>query len=153
MIFLKRLNKLHRQWASAFSAILLLSSVPNTAKADPAPEIFYGATIEGAQLDASDIGETSMLRFRIVNDGAEPLILLGATSDDFGRSKILAYTSHATPVDLESVAVPIEEELGLDSFHLTIELSELKTKFRAGQIITLNLAFVRGEIPIQAHVH
>ena len=89
----------------------------------------------------------------LVNEGTEPLTLLGVTSEQITESRILGQTSHGTPESLGSINIPVEETLDLQSFHLKIELSGMKRSYVSGQVVTLNLAMVRGEFPINAHVH
>lgn len=123
------------------------------ARADLVPEIYYGATIKDARAQASAAGGNSELRLRIINDGAEPLIFLGVQSEFITRSKILAHTSRGKFRPLGSVRIPVEEELDLNTNHMVVELSGLKVPFTAGQVVTLNLSFVSGVIPIEVHIH
>ena len=132
---------------------LLAMAASTTAIADAAPENLYGLRIEDARVAAAQVGGGSVLRVRIVNEGAEPLLFLGAKSKEFGTSIILARTQHSHPAVPESVTVPVEESLDLASHHLLVKLSGLRREFNAGETVSLNLSFLRGTVPIQAHVH
>ena len=129
----------------------IVDSLP--ASADAIPDQYSGVTITDATAQAAPSGGNSVLRFRLVNEGTEPLTLLGVTSEQITESRILGQTSHGTPESLGSINIPVEETLDLQSFHLKIELSGMKRSYVSGQVVTLNLAMVRGEFPINAHVH
>lgn len=138
--------------ATVISALLAMAA-STAAIADAAPENLYGLRIEDARVAAAQVGGDSVLRVQIVNEGAEPLLFLGAQSEIFGASIILARTQHSGPAVLESVTVPVEETLDLASNHLLVKLSGLRREFNAGETVSLNLSFLRGTVPIQAHVH
>jgi len=123
------------------------------ARADLAPEKYYGVSVEDASAQASGAGGNSVLKLRIVNEGTEPLIFLGVVSERITNSRILAKTDDKTRRVFESVRIPADEELDLISSHLVVELLDLKSPFRSGETVTLKLSFPRGDIPIDIHIH
>ena len=138
------------------AALFLLApamAVSSAPIADPPPDYLYGLVIDSVRVDSAPTGGATILRVRIVNDAAEPLILLGAEAQSVGASRILARTQHAGRAVLDSITIPSEEMLDLGSNHLLIELSNLKRPFRKGETISLALSFLRGTVPIEAHVH
>jgi len=124
-----------------------------SANADALPDRYSGVSITDATVRAGSSGGSSELRFRLVNEGTEPLTLLGVTSGYITESRILARTGHETSEYLGSINIPVEETLDFRSFHIKMELTGLNRNFVPGQIVTLKLAMVHGEIPINAHVH
>lgn len=146
-------RKLRRIALSAMINILFAMAASTAAIADAAPENLYGLTIEDARVTAAQLGGDTVLRIRIVNDSAEPLVFIGAESEEFRASKILARTQHDGPAVLESVPIPVEETLDLASNHLLLKLSGLRREIQSGETVSLNLSFLRGSVPIQAHVH
>ena len=128
-------------------------AVSGTAIADPPPDDRYGLVIASVRVESAPAGGATILRARIVNDAAEPLILLGAEAKSVGTSRILARTRHAGRAVLDSITISSEEMLDLGSNHLLIELSDLKRPFRNGETVSLALSFLRGTVPIEAHVH
>ena len=143
----------HRLRCLAICLSLLATAVSHTAVADAVPESIYGLTIEDVRVEAAPIGENTVIRLRIINDGAEPLMFIGVESENITASRILARTQHHAPATLESVTIPVEETLDLSSNHLFVELSGLRHAFKVSETVTLKLSFLRGTVPVQAHVH
>ena len=85
----------------------IVDSLP--ASADAIPDQYSGVTITDATAQAAPSGGNSVLRFRLVNEGTEPLTLLGVTSEQITESRILGQTSHGTPESLGSINIPVEE--------------------------------------------
>ena len=75
------------------------------------------------------------------------------SDDDAPVARKIARTQHAGRAVLDSITIPSEEMLDLTSNHLLIELSNLKRPFRKGETVSLALSFLRGRVPIEAHVH
>jgi copper(I)-binding protein len=131
-------------------AIMLMAPV---ARADASPERFGDVTIIDAAVQSAPQGGNSEVRFRLVNESAESLTIIGVDSGLVSGSKILARTGHGQMVDLGSISVPAEETLNLHSSHLKIELTNVKRELQTDDVISLNLVLMRGTIPFKAHVH
>lgn len=134
------------------ASFIVLIAVSNV-KADSTPDTYNEVTITDVTVSSAPSGGKSELRFRLTNESAENLTLIGVTSQHISDAAILAQTSHGTPVKLSSFPILTEETLDLYSSHLKIELSGLKERFVSGTIVPLTLNLLRGGIPIFAHVH
>ena len=133
--------------------IIFTTTAPNLHANPMMPDRYNAVTITNVIILAAPPGGNSALRFRLVNESAETLVLIGVTSEYISGAKILAQTRHKTPAGLGSISIRPEETLDLHSSHLKILLTGLKKGFLQGQIVPLTLDMSRGRIPIHAHVH
>lgn len=132
---------------------LVLMTIVSDLHADAIPDRYGAVTVTDAMVGAASSGKNTILRLRLVNESSETLTVMGVASEQISGARILAATSHGVPEDLGSISILAEETLDLHSAHLKIELIGLKQHFHRGQVIPLTLTLLRGDIPINAHVH
>lgn len=142
----------HLSYGIGLASFLVLIAASNV-KADSTPGTYNEVTITDVIVSIAPSGGKRKLRFRLTNETAENLTLIGITSQHISDAAILAQTSHSVPVKLSSFPILTEETLDLYSSHLKIELSGLEESFVSGTIVPLTLNLLRGGIPIFSHVH
>lgn len=153
MIRIKLVKSIRRLTTRLRWLPLIILTTASSVSADSIPDVYNAVTIEDAVVLAAQTGGNSELRFRLVNESSENLILIGVTSESVSDASILAQTGHGLSEKLASIPVRAEETLDLHSSHLKIELTGLKRNFLRGELVPLTLVMLRGGIPIIAHVH
>ena len=101
----------------------------------------------------AEVGDRSKLQFRLVNHGYDPVYLLGVDSPVATHARIVARISHHDTTIIESVAVRADSELDLTTDHMWIELGPLARPLKPGELIPIELIFVRSRVRVYAHVH
>jgi hypothetical protein len=79
--------------------------------------------------------------------------LLGAATPLAKGSQIIGRISDHQTARLGSIGIRPDGALDLTTSHLWIELGPLSREIRQGDLIPIELVFVRGRIHADAHVH
>lgn len=153
----KELNIMVRKQARRRLPLLVaLSSALVAAgpvRADQPPDHNGLVTVETVwAIPASEAGKT-VLRLRILNQTHSPLHLLGVATPLAKDSQIIGRISDHQTARLGSIGIRPDDMLDLTTSHLWIELGPLSHEIRQGDLIPIELVFVRGRIHADAHVH
>lgn len=133
--------------------IAVAGGVGIPAMADELPGYHGALVVEDVHATSAPAGGRSIVRFRIVNDGRDPVHLLDVETDLASESQIVARTSDRETTVLESVGIRADSELDLTTNHMWIELEGLTRAVAAGETFPLDLVFMRGRFDVDAHVH
>lgn len=106
-------------------------------------------TVESAQLSVEKDG-VYRLGFRLINDSAEDVTLIGISSTAASDGQLVYYTSHGSSEPMESFTLKPDEEVDFLNSHLHAQLIGLKLD---GSSAPFQLIFKRGRIDGVAHVH
>ena len=119
-----------------------------------APEVLTArVTVSAVNTLVADQGRSTRLKLRIRNDGSDVLNFLGVTSEVAEGSKLRGRIGHSHKNGLESLAIPPEETLELDTSHLWLSLEKLSRPLTAGETFQATLLFSSGKLPVVVHVH
>jgi copper(I)-binding protein len=153
----KELNVMGRKRARRLLSLLVASSsalvaaVP--ASADQPPDHHGRVTVENVWVTPANEAEQAILRLRILNETHSPMHLLGVASPLAKGSQIVGRISDHRTARLGSIGIRPDDMLDLTTSHLWIELGPLSREIRQGDLIPIELVFVRGRIHADAHVH
>ena len=134
-------------------AILAVTLCLDPAAADTPVDLSGGIRIEAATATPAIIGGTSRIRFRIVNDSATTIHLLGISTAIAVNAELVAAIGSKRSAILESIVVPALETLDLSTSHLRFEISPLNRGLATGDEFPVNFVFVNGEVTVVVHVH
>lgn len=129
----------------------LVAAVP--AKADQPPDHHGHVTVEDVWVSPASEAGPAILRLRILNETHSHMHLLGVATPLAKGSQIIGRISDHQTARLGSIGIPPDDALDLTTNHLWIELGPLSQEFRQGDLIPIELVFVRGRIHADAHVH
>ena len=136
-----------------FTTILITLINAHNALAD-APERPVGSlTISEVSASAGELGGSSIVRLLIQNDGATAISFLGVSSPIAMHSKLMGRISATGSTAFESIVIPADGTLDLNSSHLWVTLTPIHKAFLPGEKIPLTIRFVEGDISVMAHVH
>ena len=114
---------------------------------------YYGRlVIDHATVTPGEIGENSVLRFRITNDGYDAEHLLELKTSVSKRTRLVARIGDRDTATMESFAIRADDILDLWSSHMWVELGPLVAPLKAGQSISVELVFLSTRVPIEVAV-
>lgn len=139
---------------TACIAVLLSSWFVQDSIADAAPlTIANQMSVEGAYASSGTVGDSIKIEFRLINDSASSIVLLGATSPVARQSQLIGRIGNSETAQFDSISVPKQEVLDLTTSHMWLELKPLRQPLLPGDVIRLTLIFTHGELSVDVHVH
>lgn len=133
------------------SSSVILAAVP--VRADQPSHHHGDVVVENVWITPAKDAEQAILRLRILNETQSPMHLLGVTAPLAKSSQIVGRVSDHQTASLGSIGIRPDSALDLTTSHLWIELGPLSREIKQGELIPIELVFVRGRIPADAHVH
>lgn len=106
-------------------------------------------TVEDARLLLEKDG-VYRLQFRLINDSAQEVTLVGVSSVAASKGQLVYYTSHGAAEPMEQFTLKSDEEADFMNSHLHAQLIGLKLENGSA---SFQLLFRRGRIDGVAHVH
>lgn len=140
-------------WLAATAVILTLFLIGSTATADTEIDIGNGVRVESVRIAAANVGEDAQIQLLIVNEGQSALHFWGVSSEVANGSRMDAEIAPGENIELETLMIPPNETLNLETFHQRLFLSRLKRDLLPGQEVEIQLHFVEGYLSLVAHVH
>lgn len=110
-------------------------------------------TVEDVWVTPANEAGRAILRLRILNGTHSPMHLLGVATPIAKGSQIIGRVSSHQAASLGSISILPDDRLDFTTSHLWIELGPLSREIQQGELIPIELVFVRGRIPADAHVH
>ena len=136
--------------------MLAFATVLNTAGpagADQLPNHHGEIVVENVWVTPAKEGGRSILHLRISNESHGSANLLGATTPVAANGRIVGRISDHETATLDSISIRSDSVLDLASDHLWIEFGPLTLAVEPGESIPIHLIFLRGHLPVEAHVH
>ncbi|MAD38249.1 MAG: hypothetical protein CMO28_16285 [Tistrella sp.] len=140
------------RWTSSLIALVLIS-IFSAARPDTPFEAGLNVRIDAATATAARQGETSRIRFRIVNDSPAAFHVIGIETPVAREARLVADVGESERNVLESIGVPAGESLDLTTSHLWYETGPLTRDLDAGETFDMTLRFVGGQLTVPVHVH
>lgn len=133
--------------------VLMLIFVLPGARADTPYEAGLNIRIEAATATAARRGETSRIRFRIVNDSPTTFHVIGIEIPMARAANLIARIGPDEYTTLESLGVSSGETLDLTTSHLWYDTSPVTRDLLAGQWFEMTLMLAEGRLTVPLHVH
>tara|TARA_R110002072_G_scaffold1084_8_gene8964 strand:- start:461 stop:952 length:492 start_codon:yes stop_codon:yes gene_type:complete len=146
-------NRILLLWLAATGFILALFLIGSTATADTEIDIGNGVRVESVRIAAANAGEDAQIQLLIVNEGPSALHFWGVSSEAANGSRMDAEIAPGENIELETLMIPPNETLNLETFHQRLFLSRLKKDLLPGQELEIQLHFAEGYLSVVAHVH
>jgi copper(I)-binding protein len=146
------MRNLQKLWFFSSIAIALIIGLP-AAQSDTPFEAGSNIRVEGAAATVAREGETSRIRFRIVNDSPATFHVLGIDTSVARGARLVADIGKAERTALESIGVPPGETLDLTTSHLWYEIGLVTRDLHTGETFDIALRFVGGKLAVPVHVH
>ena len=124
-----------------------------SVKADQPPDLNGQMIVESVWATPATAGAWSILRLRIINESHDHAHLVGVDTPVAETARIVGKISDHETTTFESISARADSELDLTSEHMWIELGPLTRAVKSGELIPLELVFVRGRVRAEAHVH
>lgn len=131
----------------------LLIAGPLPGHADTPFDVGYGVRIEAATATPARQGESSRIRFRILNDSNGVIHVVGIEVPMAREARLVARIGPGDYTTLESLGVPPGDTLDLTTSHLWYETGPVTRDLRAGETFDMTLNFVGGQLAFPVHVH
>lgn len=146
------MRSLSRALASMLiGAFLAIAASP--ARADAVVDLDTDVTVEAATATPGRRGESSRVRFRLVNGGTASLHVVGLSTAIAESASLVARIGAVGTTVLGSVGAPAGETLDLTTSHLWFEISPLARDLTSGESFDVSLNLVGGSIVVPVHVH
>jgi len=136
-------------WLVSLTAIF---GATGLATADPLPSYYGQIIVEDVWATPGQVGDLATLRLRIVNEGRDPVHLLGVESPVALDSRIVGRIGDQETANFESVSVRADNDLDLTRDYMWIELGPLMREVKPGESIPLELVFLRSRIQLKVLV-
>lgn len=132
--------------------LVLVSSLP-AVQADTPFEVGSNIRVEAATATPARQGDSSRIRFRIINGSRGPFHVIGIDTPVARETKLVARIGDVETTVLESIGVPASETLDLTTSHLWYEIAPVTRDLRAGETFEMRLRFAGGQLIVPVHVH
>lgn len=146
-------RKRPRRFLSLLAASLSALVAAEPVRADQPPDHHGSVIVEDVWLTPANEAGQAILRLRILNETHSSMHLLGVATPLAKDSQIIGRISDHRTARLGSIGIRPDGALDLTTSHLWIELGPLSREIRQGELIPIELVFVRGRIHADAHVH
>lgn len=140
-------------WARTLLLLLAALASAWPAGADAVVDLDTDVTVEAATASPARKGESSRIRFRLVNEGSAALHITGIETDLAERTQLVGRIGAVRTAVLDSIGAPSGETLDLTTSHLWFEIDPLERDLREGETFDVRLNFVEGSISVPVHVH
>lgn len=143
-------------FSSRVLALLLLVAVFAAAwpvGADTVVDLDTDVTVEAATASPARKGESSRIRFRLVNEGSAALHVTGIETELADRAQLVGRIGAVRTAVFYSIGAPAGEVLDLTTSHLWFGIYPLTRDLRDGETFDVRLIFVNGSILVPVHVH
>lgn len=132
---------------------LALVSSPPAVQADIPLEVGSSIRVEAVTATPARQGDSSRIRFRIVNGSRAPFHVLGIDTPVAREVKLVARIGDVETTVLESIGAPAGETLDLTTSHLWYKIGPLTRDLRSGETFEMRVRFVGGQLTVPVHVH
>lgn len=136
-------------------AVVIASIGP--ARADLPPVFAGNVIVAGAFATPAEIGGSSRLGLRIENDTARGFHLMGVQTPVSPATRIVARLSSVETTTLDSMVIPADGVLDLDTTQIWIALDDLTAPLAVGDKfpaeLILHFSTSTATMAIQVHVH
>ncbi len=132
--------------------LALVSSLP-AVLADTPFDMGSNIRVEAATATPARQGDSSRIRFRIINGSTAPFHVIGIDTPVAREARLVARIGDIETAVLESIGTPAGETLDLTTSHLWYEIGPVTRDLRAGETFEMNLRFVGGKLTVPVHVH
>jgi len=140
-------------WLSSLLIVFVSITGLFAVQADTPFEVGWNIRIEAATASPARQGESSRIRFRIVNDSRGNFHVIGIEIPVAQMATLVADVGEAHKYILDSIGVPAGEILDLTTSHLWFETTAVIRNLQPGETFDMTLRFVGGELTVPVHVH
>ena len=146
------MQRFQKPWILSLIMLVLTIGAP-IARADTPFEVGNNILVDAATATVARQGETSRIRFRVVNGSTATFHLLGLDTAVSRGARLIADVGKAERTILESIGIPAGETLNLTTSHLWYETGPVTRDLEAGEVFDMTLLFVGGQLTVPVHVH
>ena len=136
------MQRFQKPWILSLIMLVLTIGAP-IARADTPFEVGNNILVDAATATVARQGETSRIRFRVVNGSTATFHLLGLDTAVSRGARLIADVGKAERTILESIGIPAGETLNLTT----------SRDLEAGEVFDMTLLFVGGQLTVPVHVH
>lgn len=132
---------------------ILLWQTSSDLAAHESSEILTGVDVAGATAKSARAGEDTTVHFALENFSGRDLMLVGARSEVASTGALVLSVPGQPPEDVDVFMILDEERLDFGSSHIRIELRKLRRDLLDGDVISMELLFRQGIVPLRMDVH